>query len=222
MDLWVQRPSLTALVISEQALGERLFWLGSNEDRYWLFDLLNEPHRLYSAPHQVALSSLDPRFVSIQPLTLLDLLGLVVADDADAASITWDANSQGWSVVVAGTAGPIRMVFDHHSRLPVRVEALDADGTPRLVSTLREYESVPMDDVPIMARPRKAEVVEIVDPAGGGHVRLYLRETSARVDDYPPSRIFELDRLIKSLRPEVIEGDLPRGALSAGAAAPGD
>jgi hypothetical protein len=204
LDLWLQLPRGTALRVAKLT-SEELFWLGSDDGRYWFFDMLSDPSVLLTAGHETDLAAFGASTaVSLRPLVLLDLLGLTPLPE-DGGSVQWDERLACWTVQVAGIGGSVRIGFDADSLLPTAVEALDAGGAVAASSTLEEYESMDVPGRAPLDLPRLPERVEIVEGGQQGSVTLFLREHTGEVDERRMARLFDLEVLKRSLRPERVE-----------------
>lgn len=207
LDLLLELPARTALRISKLT-SEDLFWLGSDPERFWYFDLLAEPTRLMTAPHGTAITAPGAGApIALQPLVIVDLLGLTRMPDApgDAPVVRRDDERDGWVVSLEGTGGRVQLGFAAHTRLPAWVEALDGDGAIVATSTLEEYASVSAAGTAPLDLPRFPEKITIRDAEERGSVTLFLRDQTTRVDARRFERLFDLDTLVKVLRPQRIE-----------------
>lgn len=217
---------LARTALRVEKLGELLLWLGSNEERYWLFDLTRDEKTLYTALHTEPVNYQQEGALSIRPLVLLDLLAFtpLPVDQAQEPDVQFDQTHGAWAVKTTGRSGPIRTYFDPVTLLPSRVEALDAGGRPTIYSTLRRYQGVRQEGVSLLAFPKMAHLVDIAtvesddsdrDPGQTGEVKLVLNEASTMVSDEILGRVFDFDRLLRGLNPQRIEGELPpRQALA--------
>ncbi len=224
MEMWLSLPWLTALRVEK--LGEVLLWLGSDQERYWLFDMTGQEKVLYVGSHDDSLTVAGA--LSIRPLAMLDLMGLSpLAQGADPPpAVDYDPKDRTWVVPIAGRAGPLRMYFNVQSLLPVRVEALAADGAISMSSTLQQYESVSQKGVLSVASPKMAELIDIAlspsSPEQGsktagptaGLVKIALEEATTYLDADTLARVFDLERLKSGLRPGRIEPPQPRASAS--------
>jgi hypothetical protein len=207
VSLWLRRPRHTALRVSK--LGDDLLWLGSDQDRFWLFDFLGEERVLYTGDHESELAEVGPARLSFRPLVLLDLAGLVTLPEEGDHEVSWSAEHRGWSVTVPGGTGPLRVIFEPATLLPRRVEVLGPDGSATLLSTLAEDGRMPLPGESPYAGPMFPQVIRISDAEGSGVVSLFLRdEREGDVSDAMIERICDLDRLVKSLGPQrIVRGD---------------
>jgi hypothetical protein len=206
LSLRVDPPARTA-VIGEK-LGERLFWLGSDEDRYWFFDLMGDEPALFTGRHDEPLALADGTAVPVRPLALLDLLGLVVIPpDLPAEAIALDDARDAWVIATPGRAGAARVFVGRASERIIRVEILDASGAIALASDLRRHERADVPGVSTLAQPLVATLADVADPAGRVSIRLALEFVEAAREEPPVrQRLFDLDALIDHLAPSARRG----------------
>ena len=191
--LWIRAPRDTAL--RAEKLGEVLFWVGSDAERYWLFDFVSDERGLHVGRHEEAPSEGGEGLLLVRPLALLDLLGLTPIAES-GATVTSRGAGDPWQVTAPGAGGPMRIFFSPSTRLPERVESLNADGSVALASTLRRYASVDVSGVAVAARPRLATLIDIADPEETISVKLALDAP----DDETRDRLFDLDTLRQHLQ----------------------
>ncbi len=215
VDLYLHLPRRTALRVSK--LGNVYMWLGSDADRYWLFDLVDEP-TLYTGRH--AGSDRDT-LQTVKPLVLLDLIGMGAMQEFDEANdtappqVTYNSATDTWVAESPGEGGPMRIFFDRTTLLPKHVETLSANGEVAYYSDIymSRYRSVPVPNVSAAALPRMATLVDIFSAGPNaeaqGEVKLGLDTPTGRIDERAFERVFDFSRLRRSMRPERIEGELP-------------
>jgi len=221
LEFWQTDGNRTALSISK--LGERLFWLGSNAEQYWLFDLSDRDRRvLYLGRHDQPLERFGA--LGVKPLALLDLLGLTSLDagalpGADQPA-RYDSQRQAWVIEAPGRGGRMRLYFDMATLLPKRIEELDEAGAVVAEADLSREQRVAVPGVAIMARPQMPTKITIRRPQhqGGkagekedqvtGYADIFINQTTT---DAPRPTAFDLDALRKAMRPdrEVIASDAP-------------
>jgi hypothetical protein len=228
MELWVQLPRNTALRVEK--LGEVLLWLGSNDERYWLFQMTGKQKVLRVGHHDAAFAGEQESALNVRPLALLDLMSLtpLPADLSPPPEVTFDARHRAWAIKTQGRGGPMRMYFDPQTLLPSRVETLSPFGKPVLWSSLKRYESATMKGMSPLAFPRLATNIDIEtapdqqaaapDNALAGTVKIAIENASGAVDDAVLARVFDLHRLVRGFNPSRIEGELPPqpGATASG------
>ncbi len=211
LDFYRSTDDRTALSITK--VGERLLWLGSNEQEYWLFDLTDKTDRvLYRGRNDEPLtaegSSAALQAFGIRPQDLLDLLALRMIDETAIADEppAYDRKRKAYVLV----AENMRLSVDRSTLLPVRVELLDATGKVVAESTHARYETVEMPGVAPLARPKMAELIDIrqgeslsnAETGITGEIKIAINDTTTVVDQKQLQRVFDLDTLIKSLQPD--------------------
>jgi hypothetical protein len=223
LDLWQTTGDRTALRVSK--FGDVFLWLGSNEQEYWLFDLLNKDDRvLYRGQHDQQIERMIG--LGVKPLALLDLLGLTpIAEETTAIAsdqpALYDAERKAYLIEAPGRGGDgarMRMFFDCNSLLPVRVESINPAGEIVAESAHSKYETVEMEGVGPMARPKMAEIIDIrrgekpadapanaTEDEVSGEVKIAINTTTAYAYPALPERYFDLERLMAAMRPGRVE-----------------
>ena len=205
VDLWVSLPRHTALRVAK--VGEVLLWLGSDDHHYWLFDRFAQETTLVVGRHEDAPRPVHATALTVRPLSLLDLMGLTPLPEGPAVDIVFDADRDAWALETVGAGGPMRLYLDRAKLLPKRVEVLSEKGEVTLYSDLGRYKSVKLTGGAGLVNPKLATLVDIA--ATGDSARLKLALDSPNDDANP--QVFRLERLIRALQPDRIEGTLPDG-----------
>lgn len=218
LEFWQTTENRTALRVSK--LGEHLLWLGSDKDRWWLFELINKDDRvLYLGRHDEPIERLGA--LGVKPLALLDLLGLTAIDAATVHEAdkppAFDKARGAWVIEAAGRGGAMRLFFDPATLLPKHIEELDAAGKIVAESDLSRYQTVELKGVAVMAQPKMASLIDIRrgadaeaaaepgKPAFAGQVKIAMDHTVGYVDEGALRNIFNVERLKLSLQPDRIE-----------------
>jgi hypothetical protein len=209
LELWQTTNDRTALDISK--IGERLLWMGSNAEQWWLFDLMTKgDHVAYVGRHDEMGNGFGA--LGVRPLALLDLLGLSPIDAARDAEkpLVFDESIRAWTLRTTGRGGELRIAFDAVTYLPKRIELLDASGLVVAQSTLTRYASVDVPGLAIMARPKMPLTIDIHRAATGeaaiaGDAKIALNETVGRIEPKQEASVFNLERLLAAMKPSRIE-----------------
>ncbi len=153
-------PDKVAVPIGSSAPGVgTIMWLGSDEQRYWLFDLY-ESKTLYWGHHAtVGMPGTKQLALPVQPRDLPRLLGVLKVDPAEPGRITWDPVWRGY--VIEPGHGRFRVVVDHEDALPMRVDLVDVRGWSVVKAILTEPLAVSMDgreswEYPVI--PRRVDI----------------------------------------------------------------
>jgi len=197
--LQVLQPDRLALSVGK--LGEVVFWLGSDSERFWWFELGDNSAAAVARHENAMKPCVGESPVPVHPLDLLDLLGVTALP---ARSAVAPVLGPGGRVVVdvPARAGARRVYFDPQTMRPARVELwLPGAEEPAVEATLTEYERV---DVPSEGG---------VDPRVASRVSVRVRETGAELvlflsdlnDGSRPGRlesfVFDFDELVGAHRP---------------------
>ncbi|TVQ54604.1 MAG: hypothetical protein EA377_05275, partial [Phycisphaerales bacterium] len=130
----------------------------------------------------------------------------------DAPTVYYDDQRNAWRVTVEGQGGPVRLFFDRATQQPIRAEGLDANGHPVMQSVIGRYRPVdqPTGRAGGVIRPLMPTLVDIEpmdERVGSMEIKIALSSPTADVDRNVLDRVFDLERLVSSLRPEVIDGE---------------
>src|SRR5262245_15242428 len=97
MELWLQLPRRTALRVEK--LGEVRLWLGSDDQRYWLFDLTSDEKVLHTGTHDQVVQE-ETGALAVKPLALIDLMAMTPLPASGTAkspvSVNYDTKADAW------------------------------------------------------------------------------------------------------------------------------
>lgn len=198
------------LALSVGKLGEVLLWVGCDDERYWLFDRLADPTRLYLGRHD-ALGVERAREIGlpVAPRELLRLFGLRPLPDSGAIAWTDDGDLE---LTTADDRGAWRYILDPQSNLPRRIARLDAADRPLLDAELSDDKSVRITGRGFNP-PRVAGRVRVTHVATGDSITIVLDGDviDGRREGKPRAASFDLDVLRQALGPigEEIDLDAP-------------
>lgn len=220
LEMWIRQPRQTAMRVAK--VGEVLFWLGSDADRFWGFNLTDKPRTLEVGRHERGVQEDQAAAFGVRPLVLLDLMGLSPMPQSSAdATVEADDASHTWKATYTAPGGRVAMYVDRATRLPVRIEALDAAGKAVALCSLSKYESVQKSGMLPVAYPKMPFRIELKDaaeaeddPAASGRVLIALGEAWGELDPDEAARVFDLHRLAEGMRPDRLIGDAPDIDLS--------
>lgn len=181
-NLKMVRPMKVALRIDK--VGQTVFWLGSNDERYWWFDLGGDQKVALVGTHAKATPEGVSRFgLPVHPADLLDLAGVAPLEMSGDVKIRW-ASGPGVVLEMPGRWGKKRLTIDPATGEATRVEILDSGGVVVASSRLEKYQRVPVrGDAASEARmatllradipPARASVELVIhSPANNGESRI--------------------------------------------------
>ncbi len=188
------RPLNTAMTV--EVLGDTKLWAGSDENGFWVFDLLNDKTAYYGSYSKPLAQPLP---LPVQPEAVPYLLGLIEIDPRRLPIGDPVKNVDGYALI---QPPDLKMTFLLHPEtgLPARIDLIDAQGESVLVSRLTgEIEvAVAEGESPIL--PAKAELFPI-----GEESRMTLDLTRATTrPDKVKSKWFRFDTLRAALKPSRI------------------
>lgn len=205
------------LALSVGKLGEVIFWLGSDSERFWWFELGEDSVGAVARHENATKACVGELPLPVHPLDLLDLLGVTAFPPGSAGDVLVDPRGR-VVVDVPARSGARRVFFDPETMVPVRIELwLPGRDEPALEADLSEYERV---DVPAAGG---------VDPRAASRVRVRVRETGAELvlflsdmnDGSRPGRlepfVFDFEELLGAHRPSrvvVLDADCATPAVA--------
>lgn len=198
------------LALSVGKLGEVLLWVGCDDERYWLFDRLADPTRLYLGRHD-ALGVDRAREIGlpVAPRELLQLFGLRPLPASGNVEWTDEGLLQ---LTTTDERGAWRYTLDPDSNLPRRIARLDAEARPLLDAELSDDKSVRITGRGFNP-PRVAGRVRVTHVATGDSITIVLDGDviDGRREGKPRMPSFDLDVLRQALGPigEEIDLDAP-------------
>ncbi len=196
--LQIVQPANLALSVGK--LGEVVFWLGSDAERFWWFDLGDASTASVGRHENAMKPCIGELPLPVHPLDLLDLIGVT---PLPASSATAPVVGPGGRVVVdvPARAGVRRLFFDASTMRPVRVELWVAGkSTPEVVSELTEYERVDVAEGGV--DPRTASRISVRDLGSDSEIVLFLSDMNdgSRAGRLAPF-VFDFDELLDAHRP---------------------
>ena len=206
VDLWIALPHRTALNIEK--FGQRILWLGSDEQHHWLFDFREDDSVLYLGTNGEPTGGQGAGHLPIQPHTLLTLCGLSRLGPSVGerrTAVKYDAHHDAWVVTLETHTQSARLYLDRHTLLPVWVEALSPDGRILFHSELAmaRYDSVAIAGAPAVHRPKFPTLVDIfsADDTDTPAIKLAVRSPTDEVQDH----YFDLKWLTDAFAPDRTE-----------------
>lgn len=209
LDLWLRMPDCTAMQVSK--MGERFFWLGSNQEASWMFDFRasDAPIAAIHPPH--AMLAADDAVVSVSLTDLLEMMGLApipLTPPSDAPAIQYDKRTRAWVMHAQGSAGPLRMYYDGRRLLPVRIELINADAADAedssvlLFSTLylERYEYVSIAGRSPDQFPLVPTLIDLERADGEGMLKIAVNKPVVKDDSFRED-YFNLDWLLAAFQP---------------------
>ena len=196
-------PRSTVLTIEK--LSRVYLWAGSNDQAYWLFDQVDEGHKVaYVGRHDAPPSEGVRRLpLPFRPDHMPFLLGLLPLDPALSSEVyLYDGQ-----YLIEPEGMRLRMFIDPASFRPTRVDLLDPEGESQVTCRLTGRFGVEVEGVDEHRWPAVCDDAEIfvTDQASRISIELvYATTNPRRVRD----RMFDLDVLLESLEPdEVVDLD---------------
>lgn len=169
----LEPPQKTAVSLTKA--GENVFWIGSDEEMYWMFEGGDAPRAFVGRNENAFSPDSEPLPMSFHPLEMTDLLGFVEFPDefSDARIELTDAPQyNAYAVTIPGPFSLRCVYIDRESGLPTRVELL-SHWTREVMawSELDTYTNMDLDDV--------RQDLEPMVPT-----RIVLRVAGSRADEY--------------------------------------
>ncbi len=177
-NLQIMRPSSVALRIDK--VGQTVFYIGSNDEHYWWFDLGDEKVAYVGRLENASPEKAQRMGVPVHPLDLPDLLGLTPLPAADAAEwpprVVRSADNRRIGVEAPARWGMKRLWLNPSTYAIEAVELYDATGVIAAVSELSGHARVRVRGdalvSPVLARRALVRL-----PASESELRLTLPDS---------------------------------------------
>ena len=184
--------------------GERFAWLGSDGTQWWIFALAADPVSLTVLPEGASVPiELGATSWQLAPADIIAIIGLNPITPVGAGKVTRDdAGNLQFDVASDASShwGSFRWFVDAQTYVPLRIQALDVDGTVVLDCLLSGYEPIAARDTPVGGWPDFPRKVRVTDRSGETDIRFFFNKPGARGTRVKPA-LFDLDRLMETFRP---------------------
>jgi len=148
--LQVVLPHKVAVIINK--LGNTYFYLGSNDEVYWWFDLTGDKRAFFGRHAQATAETVDRFGIPVHPLDLIELMAITpipaAGQPGSPDQLHWSTDGQLLWYDVAARESTKRVLVDPKSFLPVMVELLDKTGKVVVRSELSKYLSFASRSLP--------------------------------------------------------------------------
>lgn len=212
--LQIIRPRRLALDLGKS--GQKLFWFGSDDERYWWLDLSNRDDRVAQVGRHDkfgAGSTASKRLgIALSPLDLIAAVGITPIDPSLKGVTQWSRDQTRLGIVSPLKQGGLQRIWlEPKTMVPTSIELFDAKRRLVLTATHEGDERVEMTrtGVPgsVGERPRIPARVTCIHHESKSEIRISLSDAR----DGPISdKAFKLDELITRLGVErVIDLDKP-------------
>ena len=167
---------------------QTIFWLGCDQQRYWLLDLRDRADRkAYVGRHDLrgTTTSAPELALPIEARQLPWLLGLVQLDPQPLTEAAPAVRYERGLFVIEPPQKSARIGIDPATALPVSVALLDGDGKTVVEATLAEVGRVERGQAARSTWPRIRRRIDVRLPDDAGRLHLHLsRMTDARGPDH--------------------------------------
>lgn len=195
-------------VLTVEKLSRVYLWAGSNAERYWLFDQIDEANKVAYLGRHDAVRPPDARYLPLpfRPDDVPYLLGLLPLDPG----LTSKVYLYRGQYLIEPEGMRLRMLVDPASFRPTRVDLLDAAGWSMVTCRLTGRFAVEVEGMNENALPVVCDDADVFVSGQASRMSIELVHATTnprRVRD----RMFDLEVLLESLKPDtVIDLDAPR------------
>lgn len=190
------------LAMSLGKVGETYLYLGSNDERYWWFDMVDADAKVgFVGRHEdVTDDKIRALGLPVEPLELVELLGVTPLPEGEGARGRVRAVEGGarWQIVTPARWGTREVRVDPKTMEPSWIRLLDQEGRPLALAELDRYDLVQGAPSP---SPRVAGRLTVRTPRFRGDVRLSLydhavgRTRAVAFDLERLQRVYRLDEM---------------------------
>lgn len=199
----IRQPHDFALNVGK--LGETYAYLGSDSERFWFFDRIDEPRVTVGRHENVGRACAEPLGLPADPAQMIDLMGITPIPSDPNGFTAWSDDGR-WLVASFSREGAReRLYLDSETLLPSRIEFLTPDGAVDLISTLENDAAVEQGDEGGFY-PRMASRIDILHVTSESRVTLHLSDLEDGSSGRGKLRdaAFDFDTLCAAFAPQVI------------------
>jgi hypothetical protein len=200
IELFWRPPSWTGVSLTKA--GERFLWLGSDPERYWVFELSINPTRLTIGRHAETGDGANAP-LGIRPLALLDLMGLGQFPSQGEETVWWSDEDNRWAVMSEGPTGRFEIHVDPATLLPLRTYLLDSERNRQIVCDLSDYETVQTEGVGPGGTPQCPTKVSLRRLGTDDRIDLHFSEPKGK-STLVKDGLFDIERLRRLMKPAVV------------------
>ena len=203
----IQQPASSAFRIDKA--GTIIFWFGSDQQRYWLFDDTGDDTVLWTRPHPApgAVETQNTLILPVPPLSLLDMLGLTPLEAASPEGFLSRNEAGALIAECVGRAGQLRVTIDPNTMLATTIELLDDTGEPRIRSRLDRFVRAEILGELEVSWPSFPTLINVEDLKGTTAIRLGLEDPTTDLSEQPLDVLFNLDTMKDVLPPDIIDSE---------------
>jgi hypothetical protein len=183
---------------------ETLFYLGSNDTKYWWFDLTGDKTALVGRHDRATPETVASFGLPVHPLDLLEVLAVkpipnAGGNDATHAQLAWSNDGHWLMLTLPGRwSGQRRFTLDPKTCDPSRIELLDRAGRTVVSAILSKYAEVEVSG-DARVHPRMPTQVEVELPTQDATAVLLIPHPVNPGDAQRP-KLFALDALLQLYR----------------------
>lgn len=211
--LILRMPSELALAVGK--LGNTMYWVGGDAERFWFFDLNppnGEPSSATVGRHEdIARTGTEELPVPVRPDQLLHLLGVKDMPEPADGQVPQVTREGGMDVVriAADAEGEAWWRYEldpANNHLPTRIVLLDAEGQEVVASALSRYQPLEREGVPPGGWPYVPTRIEITTPlTERTRMTLFMADpTDGKARDRVREAQFDFERLVEMLNPDEV------------------
>lgn len=207
--------------LSVGKISEVLFWIGSDHERFWFFQLYEGSRASIGRHDNLGKPCSRGLGLPASPADIIDLLGITPLPEDAPGATSWSLNGKYLVVDAPGRLAWRRLFLDPKTSLPVRIELYDPDDTeaPVVIATIEENDRVELEGVGGFM-PRAPSRVQIDHPASETSIRLFLHNLNdGKTNGRLPDEAFDFRTLVEAFAPKeivVLDADCPTPALRMG------
>ncbi len=188
------------LALSVGKLGNTVFWVGYDAQRYWLFDLQDDGVVMVGRHENLSKLTTRSLPVPVHPLLWPTLMGFVHLDPEAVPSEPAVEVIDGLYVIEPPNTS-LRLALDPVTALPRRIDLLNARGQSVVIARLSEHQRMNIAGLAPAAQPWVPTRIELQNVGQDGTVKLRLSDLTDDTDRIR-DKAFDLEKLIKAHKPK--------------------
>ncbi len=201
--VWLSQPNKLALNIKK--IDNNLFWLGCDDEKYWMIDLYNKPRvgfvgrhgaEVVSGGEEMVLPATPKELISLFAFSKITLSEEQLAGELEYVDGKYESRGvKGFLIEPVGVN--VRYLVDPFTFDPLRIDVLDQEGYSVVVCYLTKHRGFEVKGYDLAVLPRIAGKYDVRAIDRGGRMSLEVSDLTIKK---MPQGVFDMGKTFKNFK----------------------